>query len=325
MDFLESLKKRAKADPKTIVLPESEDERILRATEILIKDNLAKVILLGSRPKIEKQAKKLKIDISGVEVVDPEHDDHMEEYIEMYYILRKHKKITIEQARDDLNDKTTFGVMMVYSGRADGLVAGATQPTAKTLRPALRVIKTKPHVPLASSFFFMETADGHLYFFSDCAFVINPDVHELAYIALETALSAQSFGVDPMVAMLSFSTKGSARDPLADKVVHATELVKKLRPDLHIDGELQLDAAIVPGVSKKKCPGSIIKGKANILIFPDLDAGNIGYKLVQRFAKAKAIGPIVQGLAKPVNDLSRGCSVDDIVEVVTITVIEAQK
>lgn len=325
MDFLDNLKKRAKSDPKNIVLPESGDDRILRATEILLREKLAKIILLGSRSKIEKQASELNIDIADVEVVDPEHDVHMDEYVEMYYILRKHKNITIEDARKALQDFTTFGVMMVYSGRADGLVAGATQPTAETLRPALQIIRTKPHVPLASSFFFMETAQGQVYFFSDCAFVINPDVHELAYIALETATSAQNFGVDPKVAMLSFSTKGSAKDPLADKVVSATELVKRLRPDLHIDGELQLDAAIVPDVAEKKCPDSMIQGNANILIFPDLNAGNIGYKLVQRFAKAKAIGPIVQGLAKPVNDLSRGCSVDDIVEVVSITVIEAGK
>lgn len=325
MDFLKSLKKRAADNPKTIVLPESDDLRILQATEIILRDNLAKVILLGSRPKIEKRAKELNLDISSVEVVDPNHDLFMEEYVEMYYVLRKHKHITIEDARNALKDLTTFGVMMVYSGRADGLVAGATQPTAKTLRPALQVIKTKPHVPLASSFFFMETAQGNVYFFSDCAFVINPDVHELAYIALETAISAQNFGFKPVVAMLSFSTKGSAKDPLADKVVNATQLVKKLRPDLRVDGELQLDAAIVPEISKKKCPDSVVKGNANILIFPDLNSGNIGYKLVQRFAKAKAIGPIVQGLAKPVNDLSRGCSVDDIVDVVTITVIEAQE
>lgn len=326
MSFLEDLKKRVEVNPKTIILPESNDDRILRAVDILLKNKLAKIILLGSKQLIQSRANNLGLDLSSVNIVDPEFDVFTQDYVNTYFNLRKHKGISLEDAKVALKDLTTFGVMMLNAGRADGLVAGATQATANTLRPALQIIRTKPGVKLASSYFVMETKEDKIYFFADCAFVKNPTYEELAYIALETANSAQSFNVVPKVAMLSFSTNGSGGyGPLVTKVKKATALAKSMRPDLIIDGELQLDAAIVSKVASLKAPNSSIGGEANILVFPDLNSGNIGYKLVQRFANAKAIGPIVQGLNKPVNDLSRGCSVDDIVDVVVLTSVEATK
>lgn len=326
MSFISSLKDRVRGTNQIIVLPESDDDRILQAADIISKEGFAKIILLGSKPVIDSSASRLGLDLSGVDIVDPNVDSFLDEYVAMYAKLRKHKGVTLDDARKALKDKTTFGVMMVHTSRADGLVAGASQTTADTLRPALQILKTRPGVPLASSFFVMETVDEKLYFFADCAFVKNPDYGELAYIALETASSVQSFDIVPKVAMLSFSTKGSGgHDAYVEKVVQATALARRLRPDLHIDGEMQLDAAIVPEVARKKCPNCEFLGQANVLVFPDLNSGNIGYKLVQRFAHATAIGPLVQGLNKPVNDLSRGCSVDDVVDVVVLTVVEALK
>ncbi len=319
--FLSTLREKAKKDLKRIVLPESDDDRILKAAHILIRENLVRVILLGDVDKINWRAGELSLDLSGASIINPVHSSKLEEYANVYYQMRKHKGLTLDAARKLIQHPTTFATMMIYMGAADGLVSGATHTTAETLRPALQIIRTKDNTPLASSFFFMIQED-RVYFFADCAFVKDPTEKELAAIAISTADSAKQFGFDPLVAMLSFSTHGSAQDIVIDKVRHATELVKQQRPDIVVDGELQLDAAIVPGVAEKKCPNSPLKGNANVLIFPDLDSGNIGYKLVQRFAHLRAIGPIVQGLKRPVNDLSRGCSVDDIVDVAVITSLE---
>lgn len=321
--FLTSLKQKAKKNLKRIVFPEGTDDRILKAADILLREGLCKVIILGDIDKIKWRAGELELDLSKAKIVNPKQDSKEEEYAHVYHQLRKHKGVTLDSARKLIEHPSLFGVMMVYMGAADGLVSGATHTTAETLRPALQVIRTKDHTPTASSFFFM-IQDDRVYFFADCAFVKNPTEKELASIAISTADSAKQFGFTPKVAMLSFSTHGSAQDPVIDKVRHATELVKQQRPDIIIDGELQLDAAIVSEVAAKKCPDSPLKGNANVLIFPDLDSGNIGYKLVQRFAHLRAVGPIVQGLKKPVNDLSRGCSVDDIVDVAVITSLEVK-
>ncbi len=304
---------------KTIVLPESYDDRILEAASIIASESLVNIMLLGSEPEIRSKAEQKGLSLTNVQIVDPDVDVYKEEYVRRFFELRKHKGISEDFARKQLDDISTFAVMIVESGRADGMVAGATWPTSQTIRPALQLIKTKSELPIASSYFIMETMSED-YFFADCAFVKNPDFEELAYITLETANSAKNFGIEPKVALLSFSTKGSGGDDESIKKIRkATKLVKKKNPSLVIEGEVQLDTAIVPEVNKLKCPDCVVKGDANILIFPDLNSGNIGYKLVQRFANAKAIGPIIQGLRKPVNDLSRGCSVNDIVDVVYIT------
>lgn len=322
-EFLSSLKERAKQHPKRIVFPETADDRILQAADILLREGLVHVILLGDHDKILWRAGELHLDISKARIINPAHDQKDEVYAKTYYEFRKHKGVTLEAARKTVKHPTVFATMMVHEGAADGLVSGATHTTAETLRPALQIIKTKDNIATASSFFFMVDGD-RVFFFADCAFVKHPSEKQLAEIAIATAASARQFGFEPKVALLSFSTHGSARDPLIDKVRRATEEVKHLRPDLLVDGEIQLDAAIVAEVAAKKCPDSPLQGQANVLIFPDLDAGNIGYKLVQRFAHVRAIGPIIQGLKKPVNDLSRGCSVEDIVDVAVITSLEVK-
>ena len=326
MDFIESVREQLKTkSAKKIILPESNDERILRAAAKISEEKIVNIILLGSKPKIKEKAQELKINLDSVEIIDPEFDVFKEEYVNQYYQLRKHKGISHEEAKKALEDPSVFATMTVHVGRVDGMVAGATWPTANTLRPALQIIKTKKELPIASSFFIMGI-EGKIFFFADCAFVKNPDFEELAYIALETANSAKKFSVEPRIALLSFSTRGSGGEDESIKKIHkATKLVRNKKPELLIEGEIQLDTAIIPEVSKLKCPDCVVKGDANILIFPDLNSGNIGYKLVQRFAKAKAIGPIVQGLKKPVNDLSRGCNVEDIVNVVLITALEADE
>ncbi|HHW66786.1 MAG: pta [Defluviitaleaceae bacterium] len=328
MDFLQSIKQKAKACKKTIVLPESLERRTLEAAQIILQEELANIILVGNEAAILEKAEGL--NISGANIVDPEHYDRMNDFVDTLVELRKSKGLTREQAEKLLKDPLYFGVMMVKKGIADGMVAGAVNSTANVLRPSLQILKTAPNTKLVSSFFVMVVPDcdfgsNGIFVFSDAGLVPNPNAEELAAIAISSAKSFKALvGEEPVVGMLSFSTKGSANHPDVDKVIEATKIAKKLAPDLKVDGELQLDAAIVPSVGASKAPGSEVAGKANVLIFPDLDAGNIGYKLTQRLAKAEAYGPITQGIAKPVNDLSRGCSAEDIVGVVAITCVQAQ-
>lgn len=319
----EYIARKAKSNPKRIVYPEIEDDRILKAAEIVSKKKSANIILLGSQAEVNARAKSLKIDLSKVQVVDFEKSENAKKYADKIYELRKNKGMTPEEAQKLMLNSRYFGTMMVYMGDAEGMVSGASHSTADTLRPALQIIKTKESAKYASSFFLMAKEDS-VFFFADCAFIQNPNVDELTSIAIQTAESAKNFGYEPRVAMLSFSTKGSAEGPILEKVRKATEEVKKQKPTLIVDGEMQLDAAIVPEVAKKKCPNSPIQGNANVLIFPDLNSGNIGYKLVERFGHTHAIGPVVQGLKRPVNDLSRGCSVEDVVLTTEVTVMEAQ-
>lgn len=319
------IKKRASADPQRIVFPESEDERILKAAEILYKEKLAKPILIGSGPDIKNKAQENNIDVEGIEIRDPEHDVETEKYADSLMMIRKDKGMTTEKAREVVRDYTHFGMMMIKSGHADGLVSGASHSTADTVRPALQILKTKEGINIASSYFIMETQDENVYFFADCAINIDPSSENLAEIATSTAESSRSFGIEPRVSLLSFSSRGSAKDEKADKVRKAAEILSEWNVDFVFDGELQLDSSIVPEVATKKVPDSPIEGNANILIFPDLNAGNIGYKLVERFAATKAIGPIIQGINGVVNDLSRGCDVEDIVNVACVISIEAAR
>lgn len=330
MNLLEQIRTKAKADKKTIALPEGAEPRTLKAAAEVTKQGIAKVVLLGSEDKIKEAAKSQGVDISGIKVIDPVKSEKHEAYAEMLCELRKKKGMTIEKARETVNDSIYFGTMMVKSGDADGMVSGAVHSTGDLLRPGLQIIKTAPNMPIVSSIFVMVTpateyGDNGLLVFADCAVNPNPDAEQLATIAIQTAATAKALcNIDPKIAMLSFSSKGSAKHELVDKVVEATKIAKEKAPELTIDGELQLDAAIVPEVAKLKASGSPVAGKANVLIFPDLQAANIGYKLVQRFAKAEAIGPITQGFARPINDLSRGCNSNDIVNVIAITAVQAQ-
>jgi phosphate acetyltransferase len=325
---MDEIKSKARANLKRIVLPEGTEERTIKAAAIIAKEGLAKVIMMGSPEEIKKQAPDM--ESLGVTIIDPAKSDKLAEYADTFYELRKSKGITPEQALKTITDPLYYACMMIKKGDADGMVAGAINTTANTLRPALQIIKTAPGISVVSSCFvmIMKNEDyGHngVMVFGDCAVNPNPNAEELAAIAISTAkTAAQLTGMDPKVAMLSFSTKGSAKHELVDKVAQATARVKELSPELMVDGELQADAALVASVGQLKSPGSPVAGHANVLIFPDLQAGNIGYKLVQRLAGAEAIGPICQGLAAPVNDLSRGCSVEDIVSVVAITSVQAQ-
>ena len=331
MGFIDVLKDRARANVKTIVLPETEDMRTLDATEKILKEGIAKVVLVGNEETVKKSAAEGGFDISGAEIVDPATSEKTQGYIDKLVELRQKKGMTPEQAKDILlNQYLYYGVMMVKMGDADGMVSGACHSTADTLRPCLQILKTKPGTKLVSAFFLMvvpncEYGANGAFVFGDSGLVQNPNPEELAAIA---ASSAESFQLlvqeEPVVAMLSHSTKGSAKHADVDKVVEATRIAKELAPELKLDGELQLDAAIVPEVGQSKAPGSPVAGYANVLIFPDLDAGNIGYKLAQRLAKAEAYGPLTQGIAKPVNDLSRGCSAADIEGVIAITAVQAQ-
>ena len=320
-DFLQRMKDKAKADKKKIVLPEGEDERVLEAAREIASEGLADLIILGDPDKI---------DIDGVTVVDPKRGEKHEEYAQKFAELRAKKGVTIEQAREQLDDATYYATMMVKMGDADGLVSGACHSTANTLRPALQILKTAPGTKLVSAFFIMCTGkeeygeDGTL-LLADCGLNIDPNADELSEIAIGSAESWKFFMSDePRVAMLSFSTMGSAKVDTPTKVQEATKLANEKAPELALDGDLQLDAALVPSVANLKAPNSNVAGKANVLVFPDLQSGNIGYKLVQRFADAEAYGPILQGIARPVNDLSRGCSAEDIVGVVAITAVQAQ-
>ena len=321
-DFLNRMKSAAKADLKTIVLPEGEDPRTIVAATKIIEEGLAKIVILGNPDEI---------DVPGATVIDPRNAEKHEEYAQKFAELRAKKGVTIEQARAQVMDATYFGTMMVKMGDADGLVSGACHSTADTLRPALQILKTAPGTKLVSAFFVMCTdtpqfgTDGTL-IFADCGLNINPSSDELSEIAIASAHSWSTFmgSVEPHVAMLSYSTMGSAGGEVAKKVQEAVKFCKEKAPELAIDGEMQFDAAVSPVVGQLKFPGSPVAGHANTFVFPDLQAGNIGYKLVQRFAGADAYGPILQGIAKPVNDLSRGCSADDIVGVVAITAVQAQ-
>ena len=329
MGFIDEIKARAKADKKVIVLPETEDERTYKAAQTVLREGIADLILVGNEEEIEKN--KGAYDITGAVIVDPAKNDKTEEYIAKLVELRQKKGMTEEQARELLlNNYLYYGVMMVKMGDADGMVSGACHSTADTLRPCLQILKTKPGTKLVSAFFLMVVPDCDMgadgtFIFGDAGLEQNPDPEKLANIALSSAESFETLtGKEPIVAMLSHSTKGSAKHADVDKVVEATKIAPELAPELKLDGELQLDAAIVPEVGASKAPGSEVAGKANVLIFPDLDAGNIGYKLVQRLGKAEAYGPLTQGIAAPVNDLSRGCSAEDIVGVVAITAVQAQ-
>lgn len=328
MAFMDAIFDRAKSDKKTIVLPESYEIRVLEATAKILERDIADVILIGEASKIKETAGDW--DVSKAKIINPSEFDKTDEMTEMFYELRKHKGMTPEKAKSTLENPLFYGVMLVKMGLADGMVAGSVNSTAATLRPALQILKTSPGTKLVSAFFLMVVpdttfgADG-AFVFGDSGLVENPDADQLSEIAISSAKSfEQLVQAEAKVAMLSYSSKGSAKSELTEKVIEATNLAKEKAPHIKLDGELQLDAAIVPSVAAAKAEGSPVAGQANTLVFPDLNAGNIGYKLVQRLAKAEAYGPITQGIAAPVNDLSRGCSADDIVGVTAITAVQAQ-
>jgi phosphate acetyltransferase len=330
MNLIDKMIQRAKADKQRIVLPEGTEERTLRAADKLLSDEIANIVLLGDPKEISDMAQQMGLtNINKAEIINPKEHNKKEVYIDQLVELRKNKGMTTEKASKVVEDPLYLSCLMIKNGDADGEVAGAQNTTGDVLRPALQIIKTLPGVKVVSGAFIMYTQtpqfgeDGVL-LFADCAVMPNPNAEELASIAVSSAKTMQSLvGVEPKVAMLSFSTKGSAEHEMVDKVREATAIAKEINPLLMIDGELQADAALVPEVGKSKAPGSTIAGKANVLVFPTLESGNIGYKLVQRLGNALAIGPVLQGMAAPVNDLSRGCSVEDIYNMVTITANQA--
>ena len=331
MNFIETIKNKAKSEMKTIILPEAEDIRVLEATEKVGKEGFAKIILVGNTEKTKEIAKENNIDISSAEIIDPESSEKYEEYAKAFYELRKAKGMTEDEARKILKNPVYFGMMMVKQGDADGLVSGAAHSTSDTLRPALQILKTAPGTKLVSAFFLMnvpncEYGEDGVFVFADSGLNENPDSDKLAEIAASSAKSFEQLtGKEAKVGMLSYSTYGSAKSELTEKVIEATKFLKERYPEIKADGELQLDAAIIPEIAKSKAPGSEVAGHCNTLVFPNLDAGNIGYKLVQRLAKAEAYGPLCQGIAKPVNDLSRGCNSEDVAGVVAITAVQAQQ
>ncbi len=331
MSFIETIKQRAKQNIKTIVLPEGNDIRTIEAAKVALEEGYANIILIGMKEEITKMANEHNFDISKAQIINPIDSENYEGFVQAFYELRKNKGMTIEKAKELIKDETYFGMMMVKQGLADGLVSGAVHSTADTLRPALQILKTAPGTKLVSAFFLMvvpncEYGEDGAFVFSDSGLNEYPDADSLSEIAIASSKSfEQLVGKESRVAMLSYSTYGSANSPLTEKVVEATKILKEKMPDLICDGELQLDAAIIPEIAARKAPNSPVAGRANTLIFPDLDAGNIGYKLVQRLAKAEAYGPLCQGIAKPVNDLSRGCSSEDIAGVIAITAVQAQE
>lgn len=329
MNIIDRIKERASINKKTIILPETEDIRTLKAASLVKSEEFADVILIGNDKSINDLAKQYDIDLSNIAIIDPKNSDKTDELINKFYELRKTKGMTFEEAKNIItNNYLYFGDMLVKLGYADGLVAGAVNSSANVLRAALQTIKTAKDSKIVSSFFIMDVpnceygADG-IFLYSDCGMIQNPTSEELVEIANSSAKTfKQLIEKEPVVAMLSHSTFGSSKHPDVDKVVNAVKIAKEKYPNLNLDGELQADAAIVPSVAQSKAPNSKVAGKANVLIFPDLDAGNIAYKLTERLAKAKAYGPITQGIAKPVNDLSRGCNEYDIVGVIAITCVQ---
>lgn len=326
--FLEKTIERAMSNKKTVVLPETTDIRTLKAAAMILEQGFANIVLIGDAVKIAELGAGL--DLSKARIENPVGNQDFDKYADAFYEMRKAKGVTPEQARETMLNPLYWGVMMVKMKEADGMVAGAINSTANTLRPALQILKTAPGIKLVSSFFVMcvpdcEYGEEGTFIYSDCGLVENPNAEELSEIAISSGVTCKSLlGVEPRVAMLSYSSYGSAKNPLVDKVVEATRLAKEKAPNMLIDGELQADAAIIPDVAKSKAPNSPLAGNANVLVFPDLNAGNICYKLTQRLAKADAYGPITQGIAAPVNDLSRGCTAEDIVGVVAITAVQAQ-
>ena len=319
--LLNEIKEKAAKLRKTIVLPESHDERVLKAAEKLTKEKTLSVITLGDEDRILKDSKKLDVDLTGVRIINPTKSEKLSDFTNIFFNLRKHKGVTIEQARSTAQQDLFFAAMMVKENMADGSVAGSASATADVMRAGIQCIGMPEGISIVSSFFLMLFPDKN-YSFADCAVVPDPDEKQLADIAISTADNHRKLtGEEPFVAMLSFSTKGSAKHEAVDKVINATALVRSKRPDINIDGEMQFDAAVIESIGKKKAPGSNVAGKANVLIFPDLNSGNIGYKIAQRWGKAEAVGPIIQGLKKPFFDLSRGCSVDDIVNTAAIAAL----
>lgn len=328
-DVRELIQAKAAKASKTIVLPEGSDPRIVAGAIKARERGIARTIILGARQQVEAAAAQAGVKLDDVPIVDVSQSERFDDYAGQLFELRKHKGITPQDAARMLRDPMYFGTMMVHAGEADGLVAGATQSTADTVRPALQILKSAPGTKLVSSCFVMivpdcEYGENGVFLYADCGLVINPNADELADIALTSARTMRAvLGFEPRVAMLCFSTKGSGKDPLADKVVEATAIASRRDPSLMIDGEIQADAALVKWIGERKAPGSPVVGKANVLIFPDLNAGNIAYKLTERLAKAKAFGPILQGVRKPVNDLSRGCDAEDVLNVIAITAVQA--
>ncbi len=330
MKLLDEIMQRAKDNLQHIVLPEGTEPRTLKAADIILKEKAAKLTLLGNKAEILKLASENGLEnIQYATITDPENDSKAAEYAELLYNLRKEKGLTLEDAAKLVKDPLYYGCLMIKNGDADGELAGARNTTGNVLRPAFQIIKTVPGIKVVSGAILMFTpatqyGENGLLVFADCAVNPNPTADELAQIAVATAQTTRSVaGFEPRVAMLSFSSKGSAQHELAEKVIEATRIAKEMAPDVMIDGELQADAALVPSIGASKAPNSNVAGKANVLVFPDLQSGNIGYKMVERFSGAQAIGPILQGIAAPVNDLSRGCSVEDIVRMITITANQA--
>lgn len=321
MDLFSVLKQKVSGKGISIVFPESYDERVLKAAVRLHQDQLVSPILIGTQEKVEEKAAELGVSVDGIQILDPSTYPEFDVLVEKF-VERRKGKATEEQAREILKDENYFGTMLVYTGKADGLVSGAAHSTADTVRPALQIIKTKPGVKRTSGAFIM-VRDDEKYVFADCAINITLDAQGLGEVAVESAKTAKMFDIDPRVAMLSFSTKGSAKSEETEKVMNAVTVAKELDPELVVDGEFQFDAAFVPSVAAKKAPASVIKGDANVFVFPSLEAGNIGYKIAQRLGGFEAVGPILQGLNAPVNDLSRGCNEEDVYKLALITAAQS--